>query len=80
MRILFLAVLLVACGRKETICEAARECIDTHGGPGLCLHMRCAFQDNQCASGYRFDDSAGERADMCVDQAALPDAGGPDAR
>lgn len=83
MRALVLLALLVVgsggCGKKEYVCAAARECIDTHGDPGLCLQMRCAFRDNQCASGYRFDDSAGDLADTCVDQASVPDAGTPDA-
>lgn len=82
MRTLVLLTLLVAgCGKSETVCAAARECIDTHGDPGLCLRMRCAFRDNECASGYRFDDAAGALADMCVSSSEVPDAGPPpDAR
>jgi hypothetical protein len=82
MRAIVVSLLVFAagCDRRETICSAPRECIDTYGDLGLCLEMRCAFRDGQCASGYRFDDSAGDLANMCVSASDLPrDAGTSDA-
>ena len=77
--VLFFLVLGAGCDRRETICSAARECIDTYGDIGLCLEMRCAFRDGQCASGYRYDDSAGALADMCVNASDIPRDAGADA-
>jgi len=78
---LFLLLFATGCDRREMICSTPRECIDTHGELGLCLSMHCAFRDNRCPSGFRFDDSAGELAEICVSASAIPpDAGTPDAR
>jgi hypothetical protein len=77
----FLALLAVGCGTKEYHCRSERDCLDRRGSRGLCIETYCAFESHDCASGYRFDDSAGPYADSCVDRALVPprDAGLPDA-
>lgn len=71
---------LAGCDDKETECRSARSCIDRYGMPGLCAQMRCAFFDDECVSEYRWDDSAGTLAGVCVDPLFVPDASVPDAR
>ncbi len=75
-------LLLSGCGKNELICSENRECISSGTiTQGLCLQAHCAFHDPQCASLYRWDDSAGPFAGMCVEERYLPDAavadGGP---
>ena len=69
-----------ACKPKEYICSTAEECVASSGGHGLCLASHCAYTDSACASGWRFDDTAGSVANDCADPSLLvADAGVPDA-
>jgi hypothetical protein len=76
----FVTGLASGCADRTTTCRSARSCIDVDGTFGLCARNRCAFVDHGCATGYRWDDSAGELAGLCVDGSDLPDAAIPDAR
>ncbi len=73
MRALFAALLLIlcACDPRELVCGANVECRDRNGVLGLCVNRHCAFLDEQCASRYRFDDTAGADAERCVDEALI---------
>lgn len=56
------------CG-DDSACQAGKRCIDG----------QCAAADAECASGYRWDDSAGERGAQCaVEPQATDDAGQAD--
>ena len=80
MRLLVLALVLVTgCGRKELLCRMNNDCVGS-GPTGICLLMHCAFEDPQCVSKYRWDDTAGVDSGDCVDIGVLPDARIPDAR
>lgn len=72
---LVLLVTLGGCADKEFKCESHRQCIDKYGASGLCLQQHCAFPANDCPTGYKFDDAAGDVAGQCVEAALLPDAG-----
>ena len=69
------------CKPKEYVCAQDMECVASNGGYGRCANMHCAFSDATCPSGWRFDDTAGSDADLCVDPALLmrPDAAPVDA-
>jgi hypothetical protein len=84
---------LVACKPKEYICNVRTECVASNGGYGICADSHCAFTDNACPTGWRFDDTAGAEANLCVTSnllqpdggvgqadAGSADAGGADAR
>jgi hypothetical protein len=69
-----------ACKPKEFICARDEECVASSGGHGRCVLTHCAYSDPACASTLRFDQTAGDDADECVDPAYLvADAGAPDA-
>jgi hypothetical protein len=74
----FLAILLtsVACKPKEYICKSRQECVASNGGYGLCVDTHCAFVDQTCPSGWRFDDTAGAEAKLCVSGTLLTPDGG----
>jgi hypothetical protein len=61
-----LALLLAGCSPKEYRCKADVECIAADGRFGLCLDTHCAYLDEACTGGFRFDDAAGDQAKMCV--------------
>jgi hypothetical protein len=66
----FLAAALLACGACSPdvlVCSRDTECVGGHGEFGLCLDSYCAFKDTDCTGGYRWDDSAGPRQNMCAD-------------
>jgi hypothetical protein len=67
---------LAACGTNQLVCTAATDCIDSMGNFGRCVASYCAYHDPNCGSQFRWDDTAGPYAKMCVPPAALiPDAG-----
>jgi hypothetical protein len=67
-------LVLAGCETSETTCRSSRSCIDRNGDYGLCARNRCAFFDDSCPTQYRWDDSAGDLAAMCVHVSDLPDA------
>ena len=76
MRWFCLAWLASGCGVNEFICKAATDCIDTKGLFGRCVQSHCAYSDPNCGSQFRWDDTAGPYANMCVPPDALKaDAG-----
>ena len=72
---------VVSCKPKEYVCTQDQECVASNGGYGRCAHSHCAYSDNTCPTGWRFDDTAGADADLCVDPEYLvtPDAAPADA-
>lgn len=86
--LVLVVVSAVACKPRAYECSVDMECTASNGGFGRCLAgaatgtgpKYCAFVDTNCASGFRFDDTAGDYAEDCVDPGALatPDAGVPD--
>jgi len=55
---------LSACGTPaELVCESDEQC----GDFGVCIDESCALPDDTCPFGLRFHESAGERANECVD-------------
>jgi hypothetical protein len=86
MRSLTLALLGAAlalgsgCKPREYVCSMDRECTTSGGGSGRCITGHCAYADSACPSGLRFDDTAGDQSDDCVDPSLLqtPDAAPPD--
>jgi len=65
------ALLLVACSPKEYRCQGDTECVAGNATFGLCLDSHCAFPDQACTGGYRFDDAAGDQAKICVSAAEV---------
>ena len=58
-----MVVAVAGCGTPgELVCELDEQC-----GGGLCIDGSCAFDDGSCLSGLRFHESAGARANECVD-------------
>ncbi len=66
MRPAIRALLLAACSAKEYHCAADQECVGSDGKFGLCIEMHCAFKDTGCTGGFRFNDAAGDQANMCA--------------
>ena len=56
-------------GTKEFTCSLDTECPASGGEYGRCVNRHCAFRDNGCASGYVYDESAGDDANKCVPEA-----------
>lgn len=53
---------LAGCGQPKPLhCNDDSPCLD-----GVCIDSYCAVQDVTCASGYRYDQSAGDYADECT--------------
>jgi hypothetical protein len=65
-RFAMLVLLLAACGENERRCIRDEECVSKHGDFGLCLDDHCAYKDDSCTGGYKFEDAAGSQANMCV--------------
>ncbi len=68
----------------EFVCTLDNECPGTSGGYGKCVLGHCAFNNDACASGLMYDETAGDVAKTCVnpqdlvpDAAPAPDAPGP---
>lgn len=82
VRVFILAACVVAAAgssfkTKEFLCSVDTEC-PGEGGYGKCVKDHCAFKAPECASGWRYDETAGDVAELCVpvsDLEDLPDAG-----
>ena len=69
MRMVVVMMTFVACGTPgEFVCDVDEDC----GDFGLCIDNSCAFGDDACLSGLRFHESAGDRANECVDIFDIP--------
>lgn len=53
-------------GTKEFTCSVDTECPASGGEYGRCVNRHCAFRDVDCASGWIYDESAGDDANKCV--------------
>ncbi len=56
-------------GTKEFVCSLDTECPASGGEYGRCVNRHCAFSDTSCASGWVYDESAGDDANKCVPNA-----------
>ena len=84
MRLFLLASLMFTlggdCEPREQTCGLDSECLEPFGGFGKCIQDHCSFLDLRCPSDYRWDDAAGSaRANRCVPEEFVPDAGFLDA-
>jgi hypothetical protein len=77
---LFGAVFGVSCGLTDTdefVCSRDNEC-PAQTDYGKCVQSHCAFRDESCASGWIWDETAGDDANKCVpDDAFETDAAPP---
>ena len=76
-RSLLLLVLMSGCGDGEETCTTDEGCRAANGGLGRCVVERCAFVDQSCPSGLRFDDQAGLMTHQCVAPELLDGGGLP---
>jgi hypothetical protein len=77
---IIVALALAGCGlfdTKEAVCTLDTEC-PAGTGYGRCVQGHCAFVSDTCASGWRWDETAGDQADMCVPSEAFDPDAAPD--
>ena len=70
-----LVILLAGCGSQPGPfeCSVDQDCSSSKLGDGICTDYGfCAFPDQRCNSGYRYHESAGELARVCVDEEPFP--------
>ncbi len=68
------AAAVVACiARDELVCQDDAQC--TRFADGVCHEGGCAYPDEDCPSGLRYSELAGERAGECVDPGGSADDG-----
>lgn len=65
MRAAMLWSLLASCAAPPYACQESSQCV-RGATAGICSSARCAFSSSSCASGYRYDSSAGDLAGRCV--------------
>lgn len=66
-------------GVKEFTCSIDTECPAAGGEYGQCVKGHCAFRSSTCASGFVYDESAGDDANKCVPAEDLQTDAGPPA-
>ena len=86
MRFVTVVCVLAGCGSSEPTfhCKTNDQCT-LAAQPGLCVDADgvCALADGSCPSGFRYDKTAGDRANNCVvfspgTDLSMPDLGGGD--